>query len=230
MAAGDVYKLSLTASGLGSQYMNVLAFRTIAATDPDQVAWQALADEYKEIMRGNQSNLYSYTTWRAVQVFGSGVVYGDRTCKRSGGRLFAGNFSGNVTGGWAVGEALPPQNSCVITLTTGFIGRRKRGRIYIYGLTEDSQAGGTWDAAKRATWITAFTTFFNKYKDDGTSPTFELGIWSDRTAMGCVWNPITKQMTNVDAPLPDQGFTPATGFQLRTTVFSQRRRTLGAGM
>lgn len=229
MAAGDVYKLTVQATGLGSIYMNVLAFRTLPATDPVQATWQALADDYKNVMRGSQNASFAYTTWRAVQVFGDGVTYGPNDCKRSGGKLFAGNLTAPLAGTVSPSEPLPPQCAAVLTLTSGFIGRRKRGRIYWYGLSEIDSAAGAWVSSSMTTWTTAWTTFFNKYKLAGTDPNFQLGIWSEREATGCVWDPVTKAHKNVEPAQPDIAFTPAAGYQLRSTVYTQRRRTLGVG-
>lgn len=229
MAAGDVYKFSSSAVGLGMTVMNDLAIRILPATDPDQATWQAFADEWKEVHRGLQHNSFSYNTWRAVQVFGAGVTYGPNDCTRSGGKLFTGTHTGTLLGGQSATDVLPPQCSGVITLTSPFIGRRKRGRLFIWGFVEADQIAGQWTTTKQAAWATPFTTFFNKYKNGGTSPNFQLGIWSEREATGCIYDKAQGGHVNVNPASPDTAFEPASGFQIRSIVYNQRRRTLGVG-
>jgi hypothetical protein len=229
MAAGDVYKLTLSCTGLGSTYQNVLAFRTLPATDPSQAQWQALADDWLTVAKANAMPSFGFNNWRSVQVFGAGVTYGPEDCKRHGGNLFTGNFTaptGGTNGGTGV---LPPQNATVVTISSGLIGRRKRGRIYLFGASETDQDSGSWTGTYISGFNGRFTTWFNKYKASGTDPNFQLGIWSEREATGCIWDPITKAHKKVDDGHPDQAFTPVSGFQTRTIVYNQRRRTLGVG-
>jgi hypothetical protein len=48
--------------------------------------------------------------------------------------------------GVVAGDSLPPNVAACVTLTTGFTGRSARGRMYIGGLSEVQQDGGTLTA------------------------------------------------------------------------------------
>lgn len=229
MPAGDVFKMSVQAVGQNSIYMNVLAIRQIGAVDLAQADFQAFADGYKEAVRTQQSSALTWRNWRAVQVFGPTVDYTVKQCARVGGSAFEANLSGTVAGGQPTGDALPPQSALVVTLGSGLIGRRHRGRIYLACFSEADQVAGTWNSSMLTALTAAFTTFFNKYKAGGTDPKIQLGIWSERTAFGCEWQGKPPQHVQIDSPLPDQAFTPVTGFTVRSTVNTQRRRAVGVG-
>lgn len=229
MAAGDVFRVTMANVGLGSTYENVIGVRTIAASDPSQAQWQTFADDFMTQWRAGQQPVFSWNTWRAVQVFGSGVTYGPEDCKRHGGRLYTGNFTAPTAGSGSVSDSLPPQCAMVITLSSAFIGRRKRGRMFGFGFAENDQAAGQWTGTVITAQTARTTTWFNKYKETGTDANFQIGIWSEREATGCIYDPIIKDHKKVDDGHPDQAFTPVSGFQLRSIVYSQRRRTLGVG-
>lgn len=229
MPAGDVFRISIQAVGQNSVYMNVLAIQQIGAVDLVQADFQTFADGFKEAWRLQQSDTITWRSWRAVQVFGPAVDYTVRPCERVGGFAFEANLSGTLIGGVSGADALPPQSALVTTLGSGRIGRRHRGRIYTFGMDETKQVAGTWTTAVMTALNTSFTTFFNKYKDAGTDPKIKLGIWSDRTAFGCEWVGSPPVHQQVDPPLPDQAFTPATGFTMRNVVYTQRRRAVGVG-
>ena len=229
MPAGDVFKMSIQGSGQNAIYMNVLAIRQIGALDLVQADFQAFADGYKEAVRGVQTAQFAWKSWRAVQVFGPAVDYTTAQCVRVGGTAFEANLSGTLTGGNVSGDALPPQSALVITLGSGLIGRRHRGRIYVPSFSEVDQNAGGWLPAMLTTLTGTFTTFFNKYKASGTDPKIQLGVWSERTAFGCEWTGKPPVHTQIDPPSPDTAFTPVTGFTIRSTVYTQRRRAIGVG-
>jgi len=226
--AGDVYKVSIQASGQGSIYMNVLALQQIGAVDLVAADFQTVCDGWKDIWRPSQSSTVTWRSWRAIQVFGPGVDYTVRPCERVGGKAFEANLSGTLVGTDA-GEPLPPQCALVVTHGSGLIGRTHRGRAYIFGFTEAVQSAGVFTPATITTLTTAYTTWFNKYKDAGTDPKIKAGIWSERTAFGCKWVGNPPVHTVVEGPNPDQAFTPLTSFNIRPNVNTQRRRALGVG-
>lgn len=229
MPAGDVYRISMQGIGQNSVYMNVLAIQQIGALDLGQADFQTFADGFKEAVRPVQNLANTWRSWRAVQLFGPNVDYTVKPCHREGGFAFEGNLTGTLTGGETGSEILPPQSSLVITLGSGQVGRRHRGRIYLWGMGEAQQNAGIWTAACLTNLTTPFTTFFNKYKDTGTDPKIKLGIWSERTAFGCEFVGKPPVHTQIDPPNPDQAFTPTTGFTIRNVVYTQRRRALGVG-
>lgn len=228
MPAGDVYRISIQGNAGGSIFMNVLAVRQIGAVDITGADLQVLADGFKDAWRTSQSTAIAWRNWRAVQVFGPNVDYTVKPCKRVGGFTFEGNLTGTLAGS-ITGDMLPPQCALVITLGTGTVGRTHRGRVYGFGLGETDQAAGQFTAGAITAITNTFTIWFNKYKSGGSDPKLQLGIWSDRTAFGCVWkgDPPTHQVD--EGPHPDLAFTPVTGFTVRSAVNTQRRRAVGVG-
>jgi len=55
------------------------------------------------------------------------------------------NFEEAIPGA-STGDMLPPATSCVVTWNTGFIGRRNRGRNYLWPASESNQSQGVWGA------------------------------------------------------------------------------------
>lgn len=229
MAQNDIFRMLTFATQLNSVYENTFAVRQKSTTDPTAASRQLLADDWKDAWRVEQATNLTWTTWQLRQLWGTGMTIVQSECRREGGVAFGSALTGTLTGGATGAEALPPQIAMVLTLTTGLIGRRKRGRIYAFGHTEDKQIGGTWGAAYMTSVGGRLATFFTKYQQGGTSSDWELGVWSERLASGCVINPATGHLEPRDTPLPAQSFTPVTGFLLRSTTFTQRRRTLGQG-
>lgn len=229
MPAGDVYHLLTFATGQNNQYMNTLAVQTLAATDPAPAAQQALADDWKNVWQPSQSVRITWTNWQLRQLAGAGVTPIQAECRREGGNVYGGTFTAPVTGAVSTTDALPPQAAMVVTEVTGTIGRRRRGRVYGFGLVEGAQDGGTFTTSTLTTMTTALNTFFNKYKDGGTSADYRLVVWSERTASGCIPNPNGKGSINIDTPQPSAASTPIKSYLLRPVVYNQRRRTLGVG-
>jgi len=229
MPAGDVYRILTFGTSLSQQVMNTLAVQVIGAAEPVSGDYGLLASDWKTALQPWQHSSTLWTTWQARQLWGAGMSIDAPKCRRLGGKVFAGLISAPLQGAMGLNQPLPPQCSAVVTQVTGTIGRRKRGRIYVFGLGEQDQSGGLWDSAFVTNITGSLTTFFNKYKSGGTSPNFMLGVWSERTASGCVPNPNGKGHIQVDTPNPDVAFTPITSYSFRPTVFTQRRRTLGVG-
>lgn len=229
MATGDVYRLTIVARYRDNIYMNNYAFKWIGTGDPSNAQLTDLADDCKELGRPDQSNQVTYTEWRAVQLWGTGMATEPPDCKRTGGRAFAGAFTGTTAGGDNATDQLPPQCALVTTIVTEFAGRRRRGRIYFFGYGEPAQANGTWNPIITGQLQTRWVAFMGQYSDDGTSAEWRQGVWSEREASGCEYNPASGELENVDPPSPDTAFTPMVSVLVRTTVHTQRRRVLGVG-
>ena len=229
MAAGDVFKVTISATGQGSIYQNTFHVQTLTATAPDASTFLSFVNDYIAMVRPHTSNTVTWTEWEAVQQWGAGMTVNAGACTRSGGVQFGNALTGSV--GAKTDDALPPQNSLVFTWLTGFSGRRKRGRTFMFGGVESNQLAGEWLTAYTAVLQTALTAFLNIYKvPGGTSPTLSMGIWSERTATGCVQaTPPSHGHVQVDTPLPAQAYTAISSGLIRQTVYSQRRRTRGVG-
>jgi hypothetical protein len=228
MAVGDVYRLTLQSVFQGQTYLNTWAFTMRSSPDPVASDVLTLANAFKNAFLTRQSNLLTFQTWTFRQLFGGSVVPIQDECRRDGGLVLAGNVSGTSVGSVST-DALPPQCAMVWTLGTGQAGRRRRGRSYAYGFTESDQAAGVWAAAALSSVTTGLNTLFGLYGPAGTDPQFLLGVWSERTAAGCEYRGTPPSLVNVDTPHPELAFNMATGYQLRPTVYNQRRRTIGVG-
>jgi hypothetical protein len=228
MAVGDVYRLTLQSVFQGQTYLNTWAFTMRSSPDPTAADVTTLANAFKEAFRTRQSNLLTYQTWTFRQLFGGTVTPIQDECRRDGGLVLAGNITGSAAGAVAT-DALPPQCALVWTIGTGLAGRRRRGRSYAYAFTESDQAAGVWATATITFATTALNTIYGLYGPSGTDPQFLLGVWSERTASGCEYRGNPPALVNVETPHPENAFNMSTGYQLRTTVYSQRRRTIGVG-
>jgi hypothetical protein len=229
MAVNDVYQLTVTAQGAAGYFQNTLAFMMIDAPNPTPATALTLANDYKEIARAQQHTSIVYRNWRLRQVRGEDVDYPTGTlCAPTGGLLLEGNYVTSTTGGAPL-DILPPQVALVTTLKTGQIGRRKRGRVYAFGFTEDATSGGVWSSTFLTAMETAWATFMAKYAPGSAGNHFQLGIWSVRTATGCVPNPTGRGHIRVDPPHDELAYTPVQTHILRNTPFTQRRRVAGVG-
>lgn len=103
------------------------------------------------------------------------------------------------------GDRQPGQLSAIIQFDTGFAGRRGRGRNFLGFLYEADQLNGNMDSAVRGimgAYGTAMTTVF------GTAhPSLEFVVYT--------------KVTNT--------VTPVTSSQVKTPVYTQRRRRAGVG-
>jgi hypothetical protein len=229
MAVGDVFRVVITASAATHFYQNTYAVRMEVEPAPDASMFAAFAGDAVTLFANGQNQSCIYQSWSATQLWGTGMSIVASECRREGGLQFADVFTGRT--GAQIVDALPPQCSLVLTINTGQTGKRKRGRIYAFNQLESNQVEGVWNGAFMTSQTAAANTFFNLYKHPtGTNPNLTLGVWSERTASGCVPAlPPAKGHIPRDAPHPEQAFTPATSFTLRPIVYTQRRRTRGVG-
>lgn len=111
-------------------------------------------------------------------------------------------------------QALPPQSSAVITWTTGLVGRRFRGRNYLWYTVEGDQDQGTYTADyQNAVQTFADSALILEGAPDYAS--FDLCVYSQ---------------PNPDLVPPWGGaITPVTSYIVRNLVNSQRRRKVGVG-
>lgn len=229
MAVGDVYKLDLQHTYVGQKLMNSLAFTMKTAADPSPALCLALANDWKDFARNSQVPSLTYTTWGMQQLRGGTASWPMNLCRRDGGLRLEGAFTGTLTGSNA-GDGMPPQAAIVTTLSTGFSGRRRRGRHYLGGFPETIQLEGTITPAVMTTYTTLWSGMLAEYGVGGTDPNFQLGVWSMREATGCEPSETPPfRLTMVEAPDPAAAFLPVTSVTPRNIVYSQRRRTIGVG-
>lgn len=229
MAVGDVYRLTILATLLGSTHMNTYAFRMKSTPDPTSADVDALAVDMAAIAKARQVSACTWNTWTLHQLWGSDMTTIQDECRRDGAKILIGNFPAGHNGSQVSTEILPPQCAEVVTLGTGIAGRRRRGRSYLFGFSEAEQQSGVWTSTNQSVIQGQLATVLGEYGPAGTSPVFQLGVWSERRASGCWVPPGQKKAVNVETPHPEDAFTAVTGFTLRSTVYTQRRRTLGVG-
>lgn len=229
VAVNDIFRVVITAQQGTHFFQNTYAVKQELVSDVDTTHFAAFVGDAITMWKNRQTAQCIYVTWSATQLWGQGMTIVQSECRREGGLQFGDLITGQL--GLESGDPLPPQNAAVLTIATGQTGKRKRGRIYAFGQVEANQVGGLWTSSYLTGQNSACTTFFNLYKaPSGTSPNFTLGVWSERTASGCVpATPPQKGHVNVDTAHPELAFTPATGFNLRQVVYTQRRRTVGVG-
>lgn len=229
MAVGDVYRLTMYSNLLNNTLINTWAFQAKSSTQPSQADCEYLADNTMILYRAQQNPKVSWTTWELKELWGDGVTTVRDECRREGGNVYIGNFGEPNEGAGAVADLLPLQCACVLSLQTGVAGRRRRGRSYMFGISETVQVDSQWVSTFLTNMAGQAAAFMAKFGPAGTDPNFQVGVWSERTASGCVPNPSAKGLINIETPHPELAFTPLTGIAVRPVVYSQRRRTLGVG-
>jgi hypothetical protein len=123
--------------------------------------------------------------------------------------------------GAVTGDALPPQNTMLLSFKTGQKGRRRRGRAYIPGVSESNTANGQLTGTQLTALQALGAGLTNSYKAGGTEPQYQLVVYSPEV---------------LTAP-PPRVFKPRAG-TLNTfistaiadsVVRTQRHRALGVG-
>lgn len=124
------------------------------------------------------------------------------------------------TVGTQTGDALPGQNSMLVSVHTGVRGKRRRGRFYVPGVSETSQIGGRI-IAPQLTALTALAEGLQTQFTGAGNANWEL----------CVYSPPSPPPPPVKTPAirTDTITTPATDLIADSIVVTQRRRRLGVG-
>jgi hypothetical protein len=127
------------------------------------------------------------------------------------------------TAGTHVGAALPPQNAVVCSLHTGFKSRRRRGRFYAPGATEEGTASGRLIPGDLTLWLTWTGTMTNTYGQSGVSADYLLVVFSPEALTHPDGSPVTP-------PRPGNLISPVTSITVDDVIRSQRRRQIGRGI
>lgn len=118
--------------------------------------------------------------------------------------------SGGV--GLATGNSMAGNNTLCLSFRTPFTGRRRRGRFYTIGMSEEHQAAGEVTAAYRNAWLAAMNTLMS----DAATAGFDLVVASFADVNLPIPGPV--QITNVNAIIVVDDYCD-----------SQRRRLQGRG-
>lgn len=122
--------------------------------------------------------------------------------------------SGNNLAGQVTAPALPSFNAAIVQQRTGFISRRKRGRIYMPGVPQTYVSGGQINATGTTGYNQFFTTLGTAFNN--TTWPYVVGVFSRKT-----WK--------VDLQGVEASFTPVTQWAINPVIGQQRRRKIGIG-
>jgi len=206
-AIGDVVRLTVQGTMQGSTVMYGHHFR--AKSVPGTFA--GLATAYQtQIIPLLTAATSAEVTWLRITVAAT-KVGGDETL----------NFPlPAATIGLITGDALPGQNSMLVSVHTGTRGRRHRGRFYVPGVSETSSTGGRIIGAQ----LTALNALAE-------------GLQSNFTGSGnvnwelVVYSPVSPPYTPPPPPKlkADTLTTAVNDLVADSVIVTQRRRRLGVG-
>jgi hypothetical protein len=89
--------------------------------------------------------------------------------------------------GFVTGDAMPPHDAAVLSLYTPYAGRRVHGRLYIPGIGESMQAGGTLTSGAKASLKNLGDWLIGQFGMNGSSPNYWFGVYSRKN--GATRNP-----------------------------------------
>lgn len=229
MALDDVYILSLRQSLFGQQVVNTMALRCKVAPDPTAADFQTFADNVRLGLRTFQVDDLSYTDWVALKVRGAGVTYATSAPFRVSTVSFSGPFPGGSTG-MELSPPGAPNAAIVLAVITAQSGRRRKGRMFIAGVSEAAiDNDGTLADSVRTGTIETWRSGHVAYAAvGGTSPVFEQGVWSDRIAMNvALSNTWPRVRVSQGAPDPASAYAGMVNLICRDYIGSQRDRRPG---
>jgi hypothetical protein len=201
MAIGDVYRLAVVGIGsAGQELINVYHYEKTAGGDDD--AGVLLIDAWVANLSVDYAGLIS----NLCAIIGFEVRNLDQP-------EFGTDYTlPEAVQGSQPGEMLPPQTSAVISWRTGFIGRRRRGRTYVWPAGEANQNAGQWNGPY-LTLLAAFGAEAIDISDAG------LNVWR-----------MVIYSKPVDPPgVPPILVTPVSSVVIPTFTATQRRRRVGVG-
>jgi hypothetical protein len=122
--------------------------------------------------------------------------------------------------GTLTGDALPGQNSMLVSVHTGVRGRRRRGRFYVPGVSESSATGGRI-IAPQLTALNALAEGIQSAFTGAGNANWELAVYS----------PVSPPPPPPKTPKlkADTITTPVTDLIADSLIVTQRRRRLGVG-
>jgi hypothetical protein len=236
LQTGDVYEVVLPQSFHNQAVVNVYHVKCLTTISGAQAAFQTLADLLKEAFRTNQSNLLSYSSWKATQVSGDGVTYDTTTCRRQGGDVYEGSLTGTLIGGDSTSSGTQSTSGLVVALKTGLSGRSRRGSVYLGGF-----ADGKRDATTIENWTAGLVSSIQADVaallaligvPGGSNPNFGWVVWSKFLASGCKYVPgIPKPVyTHVQAGNAAASHADVKSGTPRAAIVPMNRRKPGRGI
>lgn len=197
MAQNDIFRLSVVGAGASSQELiNVHYYRQLtAAGDDDGVL---LID-----------NFHALVAPAMMACISEAIVLTGYEVRNITQPEFGQDYSlPSAVAGDITGESLPPSSSAIVSWRSGLIGRRRRGRTYMWPTGESQQNAGQIGGA----YQTLLTSFGNGAILFGTTNQYEKVIYSD-----------------IPGGSPDVLVSIVTGVVVPIFLASQRRRRPGTG-
>lgn len=124
--------------------------------------------------------------------------------------------------GLVVGECLPNQSAVVMGLRTGVKGGRRRGRMYIPGISESNHSLGRVTGTQLTAIQALGAALISNYGPSGGDPDWRLQIYSPEG--------LTAPPVKTFKPRPGTIKTQVTSTDVDDLVASQRRRRPGTGI
>lgn len=205
---GDIYAVSVIYNLPGGIAQTNYGFQCIATVAGE--AQQALGAAFQTALLKNTSGGLLHGTHNSVsssRLWVTDVKPGELA-------TYIRTYSA-VAGDEASGEALPPQCAAVLSLRTALKGRSYRGRVYLPGMGEVSQSGGTWIAAQQAKYATIAAQLLAVFGPSGTNTDWRLAVisrWLNKVERA---TPVAVEVNAISAD---------------NLVRTQRRRVVGVGI
>jgi hypothetical protein len=212
MAEDDVWHIATVGKYHGQEVVNTYHIRMKSGDATIETAVDSIILNFLEALDNHQSSALSWNVVRARQLVGGDGAY----------EL---ELPAPVVGDLPQ-DTLPTQIALVVSLKTGFAGRRKRGRLYIPGNVEPHTENSLWHPDVVALFQTVFNTAVQALGKNGTSQWHEWGVYSRRN--GGVPIPGTSPV-QYGPPWSLEGFTAITSAVVKNVPATQRRRRIGVG-
>lgn len=207
MAVGDIAQVRVVGTWQGQQVVATwhFYFKSGVATLAALLSQlEASTTTFRDMMIGSLSSNLSWNELQGTML----IPYGAAT------QIIA--ISPTWTGS-DVSMPGPAQTAIVVSKRTAFIGRARRGRMYLPGVCFNIQQGGSsLTAAFLATKQGQVNAFGAEYGQGGINADYEANVWS-RTLAGPT------------PPFNPNGAAPLNTAVVRTILRTQRRRQLGVG-
>lgn len=211
MAAGDTYKLAIQGTCAGQVIVNTYHLRAMAAGDLAQTATDNWNTTCKTSYLAAHASNYTLVKLTATQINPVGPIGYERA-------------PSSPVVGTNVNTAGALTAAACVKLTTGFVGRSRRGRNFIGPLGYDLITAGVLVSGAQTVVNAYFTALLGLWGASGSDASnLRLVIWSETIAAA----------TSQDPPPAMGGSTSASAYVLAASLDpnarSQRRREIGVG-
>lgn len=169
MGMGDIYRLAVVGrSGGGVQLVNVLHYRAITGTILETQSQDLAQAWFDSVLPAFLDTFQSSGPVDKITVRGVTDI-------EEGFDL---NLTPPLPTGTRTGDAMPPQVAAIVTWTTGKIGRRFRGRSYLWPCSEADQNAGAISAGYKSS-IGAYAEAAMEFGDGLTTSLYEMVVHSN---------------------------------------------------